>query len=205
MSFSDELSSFPADPDSGKVIERWLEHAGADEMWKNLLRAESRRLRRQAIIPATNVRLDPKEFIQVVLSARYGVDPLIGHEAWIRERFEGLKTDFANCVQIAESPSEIEDAIKKFKPKFEALDRSIYHFGASTPVSRKDKDGSRTRKAFALRVQGYFQIRCGAPMNNLMPRLLDIVFGYKGGDDVHTEDEGRIGRRATTKAGRGRR
>lgn len=89
--------------------------------------------------------------------------------------------------------------IAHFKPEFERLDKSIYDFGASTAVSRKDQSGSRTRKAFKLRVESYLARRCGSVMSAITNELMDIVF-----DKEHSEDQGRIARRPTTKDGRDR-
>lgn len=198
MSFSDELRSFETDPESRLIVERWLEYGDPDDMWEKLLRAQARH---QKLTEAAHTlsRLDAREFIQVVLSARYGVDRLIAHELMVRDRFARLKASLVEIITLAESPHEIEDAIAHFKLELERLDKSIYDFGASTAVSRKDQSGSRTRKAFKLRVETYLAPRCGSVMNEIANELMDIVF-----DKEHSEDQGRIARRPTTKARRGR-
>jgi hypothetical protein len=198
MSFSDKLKSFETDPKSRLIIERWLGYGDPDDMWEKLLRAEVRHQKRNEEAHSL-ARLDAREFIQLVLSARYGVDRLIAHESMVRDRFARLKASFVELIKLAESPRDVDDAIAHFKLEFERLDRSIYDYGASTAVSRKDQNGSRTRKAFKLRVESYLAPRCGSVMNEITNELLDIVF-----DKEHSEDQGRIARRPTTKAGRGR-
>jgi predicted component of type VI protein secretion system len=165
MSFSDELrffgsgrdSSF-ADPGSRRIIERWLEYGNPDEMYEKLLRAEARNLKNRETEPSLPpLRLNAKELIRVVLSARHGVERLIAHEAKTRKDFEDTKNSFAEHVKLAASPQEIEQVIEEFEPRFEALMASVYGFDARTAVSRKDQNGSRTKRAFALRVQNYLK------------------------------------------------
>jgi hypothetical protein len=133
------------------------------------------------------------------LSARHGVESLIAYESKVKKQFEDTKKSLVELIKFAKSPREIEDAIEHFRLAFEALDKSIYDFHAAAPVSRKDQNGSRTKKAFALRMQHFFEIRCGRPMREIITQLMDIVFGGE-----HSEADGRIARRATTTAARTR-
>lgn len=211
MSFSDELRLFAAggdsafaDAESRRIAAHWLEYGSPDDMWAKLLRANERHLKKKLAeasavnqLLAFRPRLNEKEFIRFVLSARHGVKHLIAYESKVKKQFEATKSSFVELIKLAESPREIEDAIEHFKLAFERLDKSIYDFHAATPVSQKDQKGSRTRKAFAERVEFYLIQRCGAPMSAVVTELMDIVF-----DKQHTEDQGRIARRATTKAGR---
>ena len=174
---------------------RWRKFAGVEDLWARVLQAEERHR------GSLGERSSPKEFIQTVLSARYGVTRLIAYESAVKEKFAELKAEFAECIEAADSPAEIGDAISEFKPKFETLGRAIYDFDAATAVSRKDQNGSRTRKAFVLRMRSYFLRRCGREMDDVMSLLLDIVFKGKS----HSQDDARMARRLTTKAGRRRR
>jgi hypothetical protein len=193
MRFSDVLRSFETDPESRMVVERWLEFGDSDDMWQRLIEAEALHQKQKQDAP----RLDAEKFIQIVLSARYGVTRLIAHESAVKERFARLKASLVELVKLAESPGEVRQALAHFEFEFERLDKSIYDIGAPTPVSRIDKDGSRTRKAFKLRVEQYLLPRCGAVMGAVTNELMDIVF-----DRTHSEDQGRIARRPTTKTGR---
>ena len=195
MSFSDALEFFKTDQESRRIIVRWLECPGVNDMWDKLVRANESY---QKDFPHP-LHLDPNEFIQVVLSARHGADKLIAHESSVRDRFARLKASLLVLIKLAESPRDIEDAFEHSKVEREQLDRSIYDWGSGTAVSRNDTNGSRTRKAFKMRLDAYLLRRCGAVMNEITTQLMDIVF-----DKVHSEDQGRIARRPTTKGGRGR-
>jgi hypothetical protein len=215
MSFSDELRLFAAggdsafaDAESRRIAAEWLEHGKPDDMYAKLLRANVDHLRKKLTAASTvnqlltpPPRLNEKELIRFVLSSRHGVERLIAHESKMRKQFEDARDSFAELIKLAESPREIEDAIAHFKLASERLrfDKSIYDFHAPTPVSRKDQNGSRTKKAFVLRMQHFFEIRCGRPMTEIITQLMDIVFG-----GAHSEADGRIARRATTTAARSR-
>jgi hypothetical protein len=212
MSFSDELrllaagsdSAF-ADAESRRIAAHWLECGSPEDMWNKLLRANEDHLKKLAKASAFNQlprfrpRLNEKQFIQFVLSARHGVEGLIAYESKVKKQFEDAKKSFVELIKLADSPREIEGAIEHFRLAFESLDKSIYDFHATAPVSRKDQNGSRTKKAFALRMQQFFEIRCGRPMREIITQLMDIVFSGE-----HSEDVGRIARRATTTAARTR-
>lgn len=198
MSFSEELSSYPADKKSRRIIERWLETGNPDELWTQLIGAEER-FCNQAPWPE-RYRLDPQKFISVVLSARYGVDRLTDYEKMVKKQFVALKAELGQLIKAANCPQEIADIFSEFASKFEVLDRSVYDFRVGQPVSRNDRNGSRTKKAFIQRVQSYLEPRCGSKMDRQVTELLDIVFPGK----THNENDVRLTRRPTTKAGRSR-
>src|SRR4029077_5524029 len=101
MSFSDELRLFAAggdslfaDAESRRIAARWLEYGSPEEMWNKLLRANEDHLKKLTNACALNQRLgfrprlNEKQFIQFVLSARHGVEGLIAYESKVKKQFE---------------------------------------------------------------------------------------------------------------------
>jgi hypothetical protein len=201
-SFKDELARYQSPVCKRhrkyqKIIRRWKAHADAEAMW-NKIQERARDTGRPA--------LDSTEFIEQVLSATWSVSQIVEYDQQVKDAFEICKKEIIEEVKQSRSPLELLRLLgwrpdfvfllSSSKDRLEVLDKSSYDF-STPPVSRKDQEGSRDRKAFSLRMRNYLIERCGQPCEEIIAELAQIAFDRRAG--VSTDQ---VRWRPTTKVGR---
>jgi hypothetical protein len=149
------------------ILESWREHPSNAEPWRSLETAASKHGK---ALPA------PADFIGAVLGATMPASRLNDHSRNVRERFEKLKRQLIEAVNDAIYPLDLWRDLARFEASLRDLDRSDYDMLAPAVGGRKNQNGSRDRKLFALRMLRYFENTCGQPLTKEVAMLLDLVF-----------------------------
>jgi hypothetical protein len=190
-SFKNDLNQFqPLLPRYQKILDRWKSYPGVEKNWKKIQRAAHKR--RQTI--------NAEEFIDLVLSATRPVDRLIEHAKAGKIAFQRCRDEIVDAAKSDASPLELSRELEDFAKRLLVLARSHLDFNA--PVSRKDQNGSRQRKAFSLTVGVYLHRHCGKWCDAEVAALMDIAYDRKEATSI---DEVRLFREATKRARIGKR